>query len=889
MALSPGTTIGHYDVTALLGEGGMGQVWQATDTQLNRQVALKILPDAFAADPDRLARFKREAQILASLNHPNIAAIYGIEEAEGTRALVLELVEGPTLADRISKGPIPLDEALPIAKQIAEALEAAHEAGVIHRDLKPANIKVREDGTVKVLDFGLAKALDTAREGDPSQSPTLTAAATQMGVIMGTAGYMSPEQARGGIADRRSDIWSFGVVLLEMLTGRPAFTGTTVSDTLAFVLTKEPDWAALPRFTPDPLRRLLRRCLKKEPTQRLGYIGDARLDIEDARTEPAAVVAPSVPQPVGWRRVVPLVLGSLLVGGSVIGAAVWSLMSASPSPTSRFAIHLPSTDRLPPNPGPAVALSDDGRTLVYAAIRDDDQRLYVRRLNQLEARPIPGTEGGQDVFLSPDGEWVGFQADGELKKVALAGGAPLALCEVDGAPAGASWWGDTVIFGGSRLMGLSRVSAAGGIPEPITEPDADQGEGAHFWPEILPGGHAVLFTIGYGPNAANNRIAVHSLETGNQHVLLDGTRPRYLPTGHLIFARADVLWAVPFDAQRLEVTGSPAPVLEGISVTPRGAAQFTTTRDGSLVYVPDAVAGGSARYSFVWVDREGREDPVAAEPRAYRYPRLSSDGTKVAVDVTDQKEDIWVWEFARQTLTRVTVDASRDIYSLWTPDGQRVVFASYREGFAKLFWKAADGTGSAEPLVDHPNSLRPMAFSPDGRRLVAREGHPEEAANLVVLSMDGERTVEPLLATDFDERNAEVSPDGRWLAYDSNSSGEWEVYVRPFPNVDQGLVLVSRNGGVQPLWAPDGRELFYRGPEGGLIAVSVQTEPDFTASIPEVVFEGPYLVETGRNYDLHPDGQRFLMVKEGTGTEAATQLHVVQHWFEELQRLVPIP
>ena len=559
MPLSAGTRLSHYEVTALLGEGGMGQVWQATDTQLNRQVALKILPDAFADDPDRLARFQREAQVLASLNHPNIAAIYGIEEAEGTRALVLELVEGPTLADRIAKGPIPLDEALPIAKQIAEALEAAHEAGVIHRDLKPANIKVREDGTVKVLDFGLAKALDPAPDTDPSQSPTLTAAATQMGVILGTAAYMSPEQAAGQPTDKRGDIWSFGVVLFEMLTAQRLFSGKTVSHVLAKVLDRDVDFAALPTTTPEPCRRLLRRCLEREPKRRLRDVGEAVIHLEEATAVSAHdVAAPSEPTAVLqlqlWQRPVPLAIAALCLV-VLTGLTVWSLMRPADPPAEslrRFALDIgPASPILVANIHAMPAWSPDGTRLVYAANVGGTHQLYLRTLDDLEARPIDGTENAFEPFFSPDGEWVGFSSpsgltSGELKRVAVRGGTPLTLCECY-PPAGATWLRDGTIIMPHQPDGapptLHRIPEAGGTPEPLTTLETESGELAHLWPHALPGGTDVVFTILTSQSADASRVAVLSLDTGEQHVVVEGGfNARYVPTGHLVFGRQGALW-----------------------------------------------------------------------------------------------------------------------------------------------------------------------------------------------------------------------------------------------------------------------------------------------------------------------------------------------------------
>ena len=610
MPLEIGTRLAHYDVTALIGEGGMGQVYQATDTKLNRQVALKILPEAFATDPDRLARFQREAQVLASLNHPNIAQIHGIEEEEGTRALVLELVEGPTLADRIAKGPIPIDEALPIAKQIAEALEAAHEAGVIHRDLKPANIKVREDGTVKVLDFGLAKALDPSPTGDPSQSPTLTAAATQMGVIMGTAAYMSPEQARGKPVDKRADIWSFGVVLFEMLTGTRAFEGDDVSLTLSAVLQREPEWEVLPLNIPHGLDTYLRRCLQKDPRQRVQAIGDVRLAMEGAFE--TTVSTPSEPTATPmvhvWQRPIPLAIGALgLIAPTGLG--VWSVMRPTDPPAEsvrRFALDIgPASPILVANVHAMPAWSPDGTRLVYAANIAGTHQLYLRTLDDLEARPLEGTENAYDPVFSLDGEWVGFStptglSSGEFKRVAVAvrGGTPLTLCECY-PPAGATWLADGTIILPHLPEGsaptLHRIPETGGTPEPVATLDAQNGELGHLWPHALPGGTDVLFTIVTSQSANASRVAVLSLDTGEQHVVIEGGfNARYVPTGHLVFGRQGALWGVPFDLDRLATTGPEEVLLQGIEVNETyGSMALSVSGDGTLVYWPgDAVAAG---------------------------------------------------------------------------------------------------------------------------------------------------------------------------------------------------------------------------------------------------------------------------------------------------------
>ena len=620
--------------------------------------------------PDRLARFTREAQILASLNHPNIAAIHGIEEAEGTRALVLELVEGPTLADRIRQGPIPLDEALPIAKQIAEALEAAHEAGVIHRDLKPANIKVREDGTVKVLDFGLAKALDPNPEGDPSDSPTLTAAVTEMGVIMGTAAYMSPEQASGSIVDKRADIWSFGVVLLEMLTGQRMFTGETVSHVLASVLKTDPDWTGLPTETPVAIHTLLRRCLARDRRARVPDIGMARFEIDDAITTPAteATNAVAVPRLQVWQRPIPWGIAglALLVVG---GLAVWGLPESGTQPSvKRFWQRLPEGVGFGRGPGTGeqLALSPDGRTLVYRAAGNPG--LYRRPIDQFEATLIPGTRGARDPFFSPDGQWIGFWAPpGELLKVALAGGPPQTVSELPRFR-GADWGADDMIVLGLN-QGLMQVPADGGEPTPLFTPDDER---RAWWPQVLPGGDAVLFTL-TDPTPDGGDLHLLALENGEpgEHRLVvpNAAKGRILDTGHLVFVRSGALWAVPFDQERLDTVGDPTPVVEGVRVEGDGAVQHALGDDGTLVYIP---AVDMIR-PLLWVDRDGREELIPMELGNHSEIRLSPSGDRfvvVKIGFTADERNLWVYDIARQTLSQITVETG-DRAPIWTPDGQR--------------------------------------------------------------------------------------------------------------------------------------------------------------------------------------------------------------------------
>ena len=917
MALEVGSRLGHYDVTALIGEGGMGQVYRATDTQLGRDVALKILPDAFASDPDRLARFQREAQVLASLNHPGIAAIYGLEQSHDTQALVLELVEGPTLADRIAKGPIPLDEALPIAKQIAEALEAAHEAGVIHRDLKPANIKVREDGTVKVLDFGLAKALDTTPEGDPSQSPTLTAAATQMGVILGTAAYMSPEQASGKAVDRRADVWAFGVVLYEMLTGGRPFDGVDVSKTLAHVIAIDPDLSVLPKTVPPVLSTFLRGCLAKNPKQRVQAIGDVRLAMEGAfDTAASTASAPTAAPPLRlWRRPIPAIAALGLVITTAL--AVWSASRPTAAPAEsirRFALDIGPVSPIPiVAVGAMLAWSPDGTRLVYAANVAGTHQLYLRTLDDLEAHPIAGTENAYDPFFSPDGEWVGFSVvvgpgDGELKRIAVGGGAPLTLCECFSFQ-GATWLADGTIVGTPRIERsaptLHRIPEGGGTPDPLTTLDAESGDRAHIWPHALPGGTHVLFTIlpgratdGAIPDADTGRVAVLSLDTGEHHVVVEGGyNARYVPTGHLVFGRQGAVWGVPFDLDRLATTGPEELLLQAIEVNERtGTMALSVSGDGTLVYRPGgAVSGALAEGGGtpVWVDRTGRATPIGVRRSGVQFPRLSPDDTRLAMAVTSgQGQDIWVEDLDRGSSTRLTDDGTA-LNPAWSPDGDRVFFTSASLSSFGLHSRAADASDERQAFLtgDRGTGMAPFSWTPDGQALFFWEG-TLRGGDIWTVSPDGDRSPYLVGANDF--TTPDLSPDGQWLAYASDESGQLEISVHRYPD-QGGKVTVSSGGGREPRWSPAGRELFYRSLAGDrMMVVAVTTDPTFSLSRPEVLFEfdNARIAGRARNYDVSSDGQRFVMISgmldaEAESGPADTTLILVENWFEELNRLVP--
>jgi Tol biopolymer transport system component len=896
----------------------MGQVYRARDTKLNRDVALKVLPDSFASDDERLARFTREAQTLASLNHPHIAQIYGLEESGGVRALVMELVDGDDLSQRIAHGPVPLDEMLPIAQQVAEALEAAHEQGIIHRDLKPTNIKVTSGGTVKVLDFGLAKlAAPDARGAGAgaglSQSPTLTTpAATLAGVILGTAAYMAPEQARGKVVDKRADIWAFGCVVFEMLTGQRTFEGELISDVLASVLKTDPNWQALPVDTPAALQRLLRRCLEKDPRRRLQAIGEARVQIDDLLSgAPDAPGAPALSRALpSWRRALPWAVVGALATGLALVLVLWAPWRSTVAPrVTRTAIVNIGTAALTINGTDRdLAITPDGTHVVY--VGNSGTQLFVRALDALEPVAIASGAGLRGPFVSPDGEWLGFLDGTTLRKVAITGGPLITLTRVDGFPRGATWAPDgTIFFATSNgATGLQRVSAAGGTPEVLTRPDHAQGESAHVWPEILPGGRAVLFTIMSqtgGLDAA--QVAVRDLRTGTYKVLLrGGSHGHYVASGlgspkrvereggHLVYVAAGTLRAIPFDPDRLETHGTAVPVLLRLATTVAGAGDFAVATDGTLVYVDAPGSLGASARTLVWVDRTGREEPVAAPPRAYQQPRLSPDGTRVALFSRDQENDLWIWDLRRATLTRLTLDPGLDYFPEWTANGRRIVFTSSRGGAPNVWWQAADGTGTADRLTTSSNGQFVTGITPDGTTVVFTEGTPTMGFDLLQLALDGTRRVTPLLQTKFDERNGIVSPDGRWLAYESNSSGPFEIYVRPFPNVGGGQWQISTTGGTQPLWARNGKELVYVGADGALLRVPVEASgATWNAGAPMKLLEGRYYTgaagTSGRTYDVSPDGQRFLMIKApGTDASAAPPaLIVVQHWDEELRRLVP--
>jgi serine/threonine-protein kinase len=898
MPLTLGARLGPYEITGMLGAGGMGEVYRARDTRLKRDVALKILPESFAADSERLARFQREAEVLASLTHPHIAAIYGLEESNGTPALVMELVEGETLAERVARGPIPVDEAMPIAKQIAEGLEAAHEQGIIHRDLKPANIKVTPDGVVKVLDFGLAKLAhpeSAAAHADARASPTITSPAmmTGVGVLLGTAAYMAPEQAKGREADKRSDIWAFGCVLYEMLTARRAFDGEDMTEVLGAVVRLEPHWEALPSDVPQPVRTLLHQSLVKDRRKRIADIAAALFVLDHqagvAATSTAAA-APLPRRPLWWR--VAALTGVVLVIAAVATTLTWFATRPVPPSVVRMAVTtsgsaaltLEGTDR-------DLAITPDGSRVVYRG----DNQLLVRALSQLEPTVLSGLgpgPGPRGLFISPDGQWVGFFNGNSMKKVAITGGPPVTITVVPGPALGATWGPDgTIVFATqASATGLQRVSAAGGDPTVLTKSDRERGE-SQRWPEFLPGGEAVLFTITPANGSIDNaQIAVLDLRTGTSKVLIrGGSHAHYVPTGHLVYGVAGTLRAVAFDLRRLEVVGTPAPVLEGVVTTRFGAADIAVAANGSLVYV-QGVAGGGGRQTVVSVDRQGRASPLPGlPPDAYRDVRVSPDGARLALAT---QTDVWIYDFARATLSRLTTHPASDTLPLWTPDGHRIVFTSYRAGYPELFWRPADGTGRDEPLLARAKDLidlRANGWSADGRQLLFTEVTSSNQSAIWQIAIERPSDANVLLKSDFNNDFAAVSPDGRWMAYRSTVSGRTEIYVERYPELGNRQ-LISTDGGQRPLWSRDGRELFFGSLDGRILAVPVQSGTTLVAGRPRVLFEfAMFVAAGGRPYDIAPDG-RFLIIRSGqaeAGGGTAPQIVVVQNWTEELKRLVP--
>ena len=892
MAIEPGTRLGPYEVSLSLGAGGMGEVYRARDPRLAREVAIKVLPEEFFEGEERRQRFEREAKLLAALNHPNIAGVFSFEEVPGSSSsatrhlLVMELVDGEDLAQRLGRGAIPVDEAVAIARQIAVGLEAAHEKGIVHRDLKPANVKLTRDGVVKLLDFGLAKAFegnDAAASSSPSltQSPTMSRHMTEAGVILGTAAYMSPEQARGKPVDKRSDVWSFGVVLYEMLTGRRLFEGDTVSDTLAAVLRQDVDLAALPAETPARVRRLLTRCLVREPKLRLRDIGDARLELDadgNGRPKEAAPAAARRSPPL------PLVIAAVLGAAVVAGAAAWTL---KPAPPVRRQPIVRVSYPMGPHLGLTIqrrllAIAPDGRTLatVIGSI-GTGSHLEVRHLDELGPSRVAGSDGIQSVFFSPDSRFVGFTTDTAIKKVPVDSSEAVLVAKIgtnlSSGPSGVSWGDDGLIYFGS-LDGIRAVPAAGGPSRLVVAGS----ELAH--PRVLPGSRWLLYA--HQPAtafAADGSVVLRSLEDGTETVLTVGTSPT-CPAGDMLFvARADGIFAASLSLPGRRLMREPVLVVRGVALV-GSAAQYDVSRTGTLVHLPGSVLNESPCLPRR-VQATGLSAPLSKTVHEYSDPRVSPDGRRLALHLQDEGNDIWTLDLARDSLTRLTFDPGEDETPAWSPDGRWIAFAATRGSERRVIRRPADGSGAEEVLWTLSDHAHVTDWSPDGRSLLVDVYRTKSSTDIVRLDLGEKPAPRPFLETPFDESSGRISPDGRWIAYRSNESGRDEIYLQPFPD-GGGKVSISNGGGVQPVWSRDGRALYFRS-DSDLMVARLGTAPAPAFQPPVTVFKDGFARPQGAahtTYDVFPDGTSVFLEPTSSqdGTAPARTVIAAFHWLENL-------
>ena len=889
MALTSGTKLGPYEIHSPLGAGGMGEVYRARDTRLGRDVAIKILPEHLSSNPELKARLEREARAISGLSHPHICHLYDIGSQGGIDFLVMELLDGESLAQRLEKGPLPLKQALQYGIEIAAALEKAHKGGIVHRDLKPGNVMLTKSGA-RLLDFGLAKPVEGAAAMAACESvATMSRPLTTEGKIAGTFQYMAPEQVQGREAGVRSDLFALGAVLYEMITGRRAFQGKSQISVMSAILETDPEpVSALQPLSPPALDHVIQRALAKDPEERWQSATDIKAELKWIAAGGSQM---SQATPSGLATQWKLLLSWAVASALVILALSWVLSRFFPAatPVNRLVAKLvmtPAQDGLASGLLPHIALAPDGSRLVFVASHEGNTLLYVRSMDSFEATPLSGTEGAESPFFSPDGQAVGFFAEGKIKKVSISGGAPTVIATA-AAVRGGSWAADgTIVFAHSITGGLFRVSADGGTVKPLTVLDRKNNEFSHRWPEILPGGKAALFTIWTGGSFDSARIGLVSLATGDKRVLIEGGYyARYVQPGYLVYTRASELLAVPFDLDQLEVRGRPVSILKGVMTNLSfGTAEFSFSNDGTLAYVPGGSQVGDR--TLAWVDRKGVRQSLPAAPGSYFAPRISPDGKRVAISLLGNNQGMWVYDLDRGTLTRLTSGGVIP-FPVWTHDGSQLTFSGSLDDRLNIYKMNADGSGTAERLTTSENAQWPGSWSPPGEVLAFTEAAPETGYDLLTINLHGDRQPRVFLQSSSNEYGPNFSPDGHWLAYGSDESGRQEIYVRPFPGPG-GKLQISTDGGIEAVWSHDGRELFYRNGDK-LMVTAVETTPTIAASKPKVLFEQHFeksVFPFEANYDVSPDGHKFLMVVPSQGESAAAQVNVVLNWSDELRRLM---